>query len=96
MRRAADYFRGAAPADWCAQAASPVKTHVFLLGFPRSGTTLVEQALAGLKELIARYWDPAQPFISRTAPQFVHQYASDYDHLARVFEWSTSGDEGDE
>ncbi|HEX2817153.1 MAG TPA: PD-(D/E)XK nuclease family protein, partial [Phenylobacterium sp.] len=55
-----------------------------------------KQALAGLKTLIARYWDPAQPFVSRTAPQFVHQYASDYDHLARVFEWSTSGEEGEE
>jgi ATP-dependent helicase/nuclease subunit B len=55
-----------------------------------------ERALAGLKTLIARYWDPAQPFVSRTAPQFVHQYASDYDHLARVFEWSTSGEEGEE
>ncbi|MBS0331374.1 MAG: hypothetical protein JSS35_01280, partial [Proteobacteria bacterium] len=53
------------------------------------------RALEGLKTLIARYWDPAQPFVSRTAPQFVHQYASDYDHLARVFEWSISG-EGDE
>ena len=55
-----------------------------------------EQALAGLRTLIARYWDPSQPFVSRTAPQFVHQYASDYDHLARVFEWSTSGEEGEE
>jgi ATP-dependent helicase/nuclease subunit B len=55
-----------------------------------------ERALAGLKDLIARYWQPDQPFVSRTAPQFVHQYASDYDHLARVFEWSTSGEEGDE
>jgi ATP-dependent helicase/nuclease subunit B len=55
-----------------------------------------ERALEGLKTLIARYWDPAQPFVSRTAPQFVHQYASDYDHLARVFEWSTSGEEGEE
>ena len=55
-----------------------------------------ERALAGLKALIARYWDPAEPFVSRTAPQFVHQYASDYDHLARVFEWSTSGEAGDE
>jgi ATP-dependent helicase/nuclease subunit B len=52
-----------------------------------------ELALAGLKTLIARYWAPDQPFVSRIAPQFVHQYASDYDHLARVFEWSTSGDE---
>jgi ATP-dependent helicase/nuclease subunit B len=55
-----------------------------------------ELALEGLKALIARYWDPDQPFVSRTAPQFVHQYASDYDHLARVFEWSTSGEEGEE
>ena len=55
-----------------------------------------EHALEGLKTLIARYWDPDQPFVSRTAPQFVHQYASDYDHLARVLEWSTSGEESDE
>ncbi|MDB5422805.1 MAG: hypothetical protein JWQ29_221 [Phenylobacterium sp.] len=52
-----------------------------------------ELALAGLRRLVARFWDPTQPFVSRTAPQFVHQYASDYDHLARVFEWSTSGEE---
>jgi ATP-dependent helicase/nuclease subunit B len=55
-----------------------------------------EKALEGLKTLIARFWAPNQPFVSRTAPQFVHQYAGDYDHLARVFEWSTSGEEGDE
>ena len=52
-----------------------------------------ELALEGLKRLVARFWAPDQPFVSRTAPQFVHQYASDYDHLARVFEWSTSGEE---
>lgn len=46
VRRAADYFRAAAPRDWQTQAASPVRTHVFLVGFPRSGTTLLEQALA--------------------------------------------------
>jgi len=55
-----------------------------------------EKALHGLRMLIGRYWAPDQPFTSRTAPQFVHQYASDYDHLARVFEWSTSGEEGEE
>jgi len=26
----------------------------------------------------------------------VRQYVSDYDHLARVFEWSTSGEGGEE
>ena len=34
--------------------------------------------------------------MSRTAPQFVKTHMSDYDHLARVFEWSTSGEEGEE
>jgi ATP-dependent helicase/nuclease subunit B len=55
-----------------------------------------EKALAGLKALVARFQAPAQGYASRTAPQFVHSYASDYDHLARVFEWSTSGEEDGE
>ena len=55
-----------------------------------------DRALAGLVELVERYADPAQGYASRTAPQFVKLYASDYDHLARVFEWSTSGEEGEE
>jgi ATP-dependent helicase/nuclease subunit B len=50
-------------------------------------------ALDGLKRLIARYRDANMPYVSRTAPQFVKTYAGDYDHLARVFEWSTSGDD---
>ena len=50
-------------------------------------------ALDGLGKLIARFDDPAQPYLSRSAPQFVKTHISDYDHLARVFEWSTSGDE---
>jgi ATP-dependent helicase/nuclease subunit B len=51
------------------------------------------RALEGLKTLVARFADPLQPYVSRTAPQFVHDYAGDYGHLARVFEWSTSGEE---
>ena len=45
----ADYFRKADPLDWAAapeDGASPVAAHVFLVGFPRSGTTLLEQALS--------------------------------------------------
>lgn len=52
---------------------------------------LSEQAWAGLQDLLARFDDPAYPYRSRTAPQFVKQYPGDYDHLARVYEWSTSG-----
>jgi ATP-dependent helicase/nuclease subunit B len=55
-----------------------------------------EKALAGLKTLVERYEDPCQPYLSRSAPQFVHDHAGDYGHLARVFEWSTSGEEGEE
>jgi ATP-dependent helicase/nuclease subunit B len=56
----------------------------------------VDAALQGLERLITRYADPAQGYTSRTAPQFVKMYVSDYDHLARVFEWSTSGEDDDE
>jgi ATP-dependent helicase/nuclease subunit B len=53
------------------------------------------KALNGLRELIERYDNPRQPYLSRMAPQFVHDHAGDYGHLARVFEWSTSGDDGE-
>ncbi len=53
-------------------------------------------ALEGLGRLVADFDDPAHPYLSRVAPQFVKARVSDYDHLARVFEWSTSGEEGEE
>ena len=53
-------------------------------------------ALGRLVAIMRRLRDPERGYASRTAPQFVKLYASDYDHLARVFEWSTSGeDEGE-
>jgi ATP-dependent helicase/nuclease subunit B len=52
-----------------------------------------ESAWAGLEELVRRYDDPAEAYVSRTAPQFVKTYQSDYDHLARVYEWSTAGED---
>ena len=48
--RLKDYFREAQSENWRADKSanyvSPVETHVFLVGFPRSGTTLLEQVLA--------------------------------------------------
>jgi ATP-dependent helicase/nuclease subunit B len=55
---------------------------------------LPEIAWAGLEALVQRYENPAHPYRSRTAPQFVKTYASDYDHLARVGEWAAA-DDGD-
>lgn len=51
-----------------------------------------EAALAGTVELLTLYEDPARGYPSRVAPQWVKEYPGDYDHLARVFEWSTGGD----
>lgn len=51
-RGMAHYFSGARPQDWARRPAPPAgpgapRSHVFLVGFPRSGTTLLEVALAG-------------------------------------------------
>ena len=48
---------------------------------------LAEDAIDGLKSLIARFDDPKMPYRARPRPQFV-LYESDYDHLARVKEWA--------
>jgi len=44
--RLAEYFRRADLAGWRGTAAASERTHVFLVGFPRSGTTLLGQVLA--------------------------------------------------
>jgi len=54
-----------------------------------------EAALEGVRALLAQYLDPSKPYVSRVAPQFVRLHHGDYDHLARVFEWSTSGEEAE-
>ncbi len=52
-------------------------------------------AFEGLQALVARYDRPEEPYLSRIAPRFVKDYPGDYDHLARVREWSVLGDEGE-
>ncbi len=64
-----------------------------LRGVAPESDDLAGRALDGLQQLIDRYDDPDQPYLSRTAPQFVKDYAGDYGHLARVFEWSAGSDE---
>ena len=57
LARLAAWFEAAEPSPW--RDAPPtvtdpgVRGHAFLLGFPRSGTTLLEQALAGHPDLVA-------------------------------------------
>jgi ATP-dependent helicase/nuclease subunit B len=55
-----------------------------------------DHALARLKELAARFEDAATPYLSLVHPMWKTHYG-DYDHLARVKEWSATGggDEGE-
>ena len=58
-RRLADYFETAREEDWRQAAGDDIEGdrttagHVFLLGFPRSGTTLLEQVLASHPRVVA-------------------------------------------
>ncbi len=54
---------------------------------------LATEALDGLIRLIARYDDPATPYLARPRVRFLRD-RGDYDHLARVAEWSAGGEEG--
>jgi len=54
-QRLADYFRRAEAQAWRTSSPPPAdgRTHVFLVGFPRSGTTLLEQVLAAHRDVAA-------------------------------------------
>jgi ATP-dependent helicase/nuclease subunit B len=56
--------------------------------------TQADHALARLKELAAKFENTAEPYKSMVHPMWTNHYG-DYDHLARVKEWSLSGS-GDE
>ncbi|MEQ9518432.1 MAG: double-strand break repair protein AddB [Parvibaculum sp.] len=53
------------------------------------------RALEGLLSLLAQFEDESTPYLSRPRVQFAHAM-SDYDHLARVREWSAADGGGDE
>ena len=54
-----------------------------------------EQAWEALQGLIRAFDDPAKPYPSQPRPQFRRKTGGDYDHLARLKEWS-DGDEAGE
>ncbi len=55
---------------------------------------LAQRAQAGLSRLIETFDDPATPYESRPRANWAPRY-SDYEHLARVKEWSVSGPNDD-
>jgi ATP-dependent helicase/nuclease subunit B len=61
----------------------------------RTTAQLVEQHLARLTGLVARFVAGEAAYLSRPYPKYAKRF-SDYDHLARVKEWSAaSADEGE-
>jgi len=59
------------------------------LGDPAEIAALIAAASAGLAALIARFDEPATPYLARPHPANLPNY-SDYDRLARVGEWAAS------
>jgi len=54
------------------------------------GLALAQEAISQLQRRIAWFRDQATPYFSRVRP-FRDDITGDYDHLARVREWSPSG-----
>jgi len=54
-----------------------------------------DTALRRLTAVITKFDDPDMPYRSRERPMFLRRGGGDYDHLARVKEWSLSGGAGD-
>jgi ATP-dependent helicase/nuclease subunit B len=55
-----------------------------------------DQALRRLASVAGRFADEATPYRSRERPMWMRRAYGDYDHLARVKEWSLSGGAGDD
>jgi ATP-dependent helicase/nuclease subunit B len=60
-------------------------------GNTQSAAQLAERELERLKAGVARFDDPATPYPSWVAPQFMGNFGGNYDHLARVWEWHVAG-----
>lgn len=63
------------------------------LGKDAAVAEVVARAAAGLVEVIARYDDPAQAYLSQPHPGAAPRF-TDYAQLARVAEWSAAEEEG--
>ena len=60
-------------------------------GEARAVEAIVQEHVTRLRGLLARYMTGEAAYVSRPFPQYVRAY-SDYDHLARVLEWSLAGE----
>jgi ATP-dependent helicase/nuclease subunit B len=50
-----------------------------------------DAALRKLTKVITRFGNPTQGYLSKERPMFLRRFPGEYDHLARVKEWSLTG-----
>ncbi|WP_247644075.1 double-strand break repair protein AddB, partial [Brucella abortus] len=62
----------------------------------KTAPALGEEAWQRLAQLLAEYQKPEKGYLSRALPFRETDLTGDYDHLARVLEWSAGGDSGGE
>lgn len=65
-------------------------------GSEKSAPQLAEEAWERLEKLLSHYGNPHTGYLSRALPFKEGDTEGDYDHLARVLEWSAGGDSGGE
>jgi len=94
------WFRATDPAPWREPADAADQRHAFLVGFPRSGTTLLEQALAGHPDVAALEEAPtlADAYAEfMTAPEGLERLArlspAEAEHWRGVY-WRVVADHG--
>ena len=62
---------------------------------PKSAANLGEDALAELEKLLTGLIAGRYGFASRLIPEQERDYGGEYDHLARVAEWSSAENSGE-
>ncbi|WP_411036202.1 double-strand break repair protein AddB [Shinella sp. BYT-45] len=62
---------------------------------PKSASELGEEALAELEKLLTGLIEGRYGFVSRLIPEQERDYGGEYDHLARVAEWSSAENGGE-
>ena len=60
----------------------------------KDSALLVPAMLALVEKMVAHFANPATPYMALPYPEFIPHF-NDYEHLARVDEWSTA-DGGEE
>jgi ATP-dependent helicase/nuclease subunit B len=61
----------------------------------KSGPELADDAWRRLEQLLQHYNDPETGYLSRALPFREGDMDGDYDHLARVLEWSAGADDSE-